>query len=38
MTKTMEIEMIASVKQPLARFAFAMVLMMSTLPIWRRTL
>lgn len=26
--------MIANVKQPLARFAFAMVLMMSTLPIW----
>ncbi|MGC1423958.1 MAG: hypothetical protein WA354_06150 [Terracidiphilus sp.] len=34
MTQTMEIEMIANVKQPLARFAFAMVLMMSTLPIW----
>ena len=26
MTQTMEIEMIANVKQPLARFAFAMVL------------
>lgn len=33
MTKTMEIEMIANSKQLLARCAFAMVLLMSTLPI-----